>query len=219
MKLKIKLEAVNGNQVKRKLFSALIVILMISNIFILLWSSINVTAADLVVSGTYVVSGTENWDDVTVTGTGKLIVPIGATLNALSITMEPGSIFEATGGSVVLSNSNPGEDVFFRGSCDFFNVTDFSDIILASPDGGNTIGTSQGGDAELNITGSAGITFANSTINATGGDGFDLPASTSNACNAWTYGSNLNGYVAAGGNATIHLNLINLTSPLVVYLC
>ncbi|UCG70650.1 MAG: hypothetical protein JSV09_06445, partial [Thermoplasmata archaeon] len=186
----------------------------------------NVAAADLIVSNTYVVSGTESWDDITVTGIGKLIVPSGATLNALSITMEPGSIFEATGGNVVLSNSNPGEDVFFSGSCDFFNVTDFSDITITGPDGyADTsssgpydayIPTSQGGDGILNITASESIVISNSTINVNGGDGFDMPASTTNKCNTWTDGVDLDGYVAAGGNATILLNLTSSISQLII---
>ena len=80
----------DNRPVRKKLFSTLMVLFMMSNIFvIILWDSQNAVAADLVVSGTHIVSGTENWDDITVTGTGKLVVPAGTILNALSITMNP----------------------------------------------------------------------------------------------------------------------------------
>jgi hypothetical protein len=213
-------------QIKRKTFSVFLTMLMIFNIFVILMSSPNVAAMDLVIVGTYTVAGSENWDDITVTVNSKLIVPSGAILNASNITLQSGSIFEATGGDVILTNSNPSEDVFFSGSCDFFNVTGFSDIAITGPDGyADTsssgpytayIPTSKGGDAVLNIIAARGITIANSTIDVSGGNGFDLPASTTYDLNTWTDGVDLDGYVAAGGNANIFFTLTSMTSQLTI---
>jgi hypothetical protein len=222
-----KQKGVGNNQVNRKLFSIFLMMLMISNIFVLLWVSPNATAADLVVSSTYTVTGSENWDDITVTATGKLIVPSGATLNAMNITLQPGSIFEATGATVLLTNANPGEAASFIGNCAYFNVTNFSNITIMGSDGyadtsnpgpyNAFIPTSKGGDAELNISSSEGLKIIDSIINVTGGNGFDLLQSTSADCNAWANGIDLSGYVAAGGNAILYLDLLNPAASFTIH--
>ncbi|MCK5309979.1 MAG: Ig-like domain-containing protein, partial [Thermoplasmata archaeon] len=56
----------------------------------------------------------------------------------------------------------------------------------------------------------------NSTINLTGGNGFDLPKSAAFSSSAWCSGIILNGYVAAGGNATINLTLTNNDTSLTI---
>lgn len=210
----------------RKELSLIAMLLVVTSIFSLAWLPTSVVAADLVITDTYVVSGSETWDNVTVTGTGRLILPIGADLNAVTITMEPGSILEATGGSITLLNPNAGGNVIFSGTSLYFNVTDSSIISLQGANGyADTsvpgpydahIPTSRGGGAALNITATGGMIIANSTIMIAGGDGFDLPASTADACNAWTNGNPLSGYVAAGGNATMYFNLTSTVSTLIV---
>jgi hypothetical protein len=172
---------------------------------------------DLNIKNIYTVSGNEIWKNITVKGTGKLIVPNGKTLNAWNIYLEMGSIVEITGGSVILNSSIHASDVSFNGTCDYFNMTKDSIVNITGTDGwanssksgpyNSFIPSSSGGKATLNITANKGIIIDNSTINVTGGDGFDLPPSNGSVCSAWTTG-NLGGYVATGGNATTILKTI-----------
>jgi hypothetical protein len=116
--------------------------------------------------------------------------------------------------------------VDFTGTCDFFNVSNGGSISITGSDGyadtsspgpyNAYIPLSQGGDAVLNVTATEGLKIENSTFDLRGGDGFDLPASTNDYCNAWTYGSNLDGHVAAGGNATAYLDLIPAGATMVI---
>ena len=162
--------------------------------------------ADLLISTSYTVSGLETWNNVTVTGTGKLIVPAGATFNVTNIYLQTGSIVEITGGNVNLTSLNPAADVMFNGSCDYFNVTDGGNISLQGSDGYSSISISKGGDVELNITAVLGIIIENSTINLTGGLGYG-PSSP------WTTG-NVDGLVSAGGWVNMTLNLTDLNGIL-----
>ena len=162
--------------------------------------------ADLLISTSYTVSGLETWNNVTVTGTGKLIVPAGATFNVTNIYLQTGSIVEITGGNVYLTSLNPAADVMFNGSCDYFNVTDGGNISLQGSDGYSSISISKGGDVELNITAVLGIIIENSTINLTGGLGYG-PSSP------WTTG-NVDGLVSAGGWVNMTLNLTDLNGIL-----
>jgi hypothetical protein len=174
----------------------------------------------------YVVTGNEEWRDVVILGSGKLIVPAGTTLNASNIYMQSGSIFEAIGGIITISNASHAANVQCNGTCSYFNVTNFSTINIRGSDGyADTsspgpytayIPVSMGGDVEMNIIAMEGMRIESSTINVTGGNGFDLPPSTSSACNAWADGMNLSGNAAAGGNASIHFKLNNNTRPLTI---
>ncbi len=76
----------------------------------------------------YVAFGLENWDDITVLTTGKLVVPTGAMLNAININLQGASIVEVSGGIVNLQNPDYAGDVIFNGTCSYFNVTDFASI-------------------------------------------------------------------------------------------
>ncbi len=166
----------------------------------------------------YVVAGDEEWRDILVIGGGKFVVPAGTTLNVSNIYLQSGSIFEATGGTITIINSSHAVDVHFNGTCAYFNVTNYSIIEMRGGDGyadtsspgpyDTYIPISMGGDSGLNITATQGLQIEDSTITVTGGHGFNLPPSTSDACNAWGDGVDVDGYVAAGGNATLFLNLL-----------
>ena len=181
---------------------------------------------DLVISNTYTVAGLETFSNITVTGTGKLIVPAGATFDVTNIYLQSGSIVEIAGGLVNLSSPNHAANVMFSGTCSYFNVTDGGNITMTGSDGyADTsspgpyvayIPVSKGGDSELNITATEGLQVINSTVNLTGGNGFDLPASTATNCNAWVDSVNLGGYVAAGGNSTIFLNSLSIVFPVII---
>ena len=80
--------------------------------------------ANLVISTPYTVSGLETWNNVTITGTGKLIVPAGTTFNVTNIYLQSGSIVEIKGGMVNLSSLNHAANVMFNGTCNYFNMTD-----------------------------------------------------------------------------------------------
>ncbi len=184
------------------------------------------SGSDLIISTEYIVSGFETFSNVTITGIGKLIVPAGATFDVTNIYLQSGSIVEITGGLVFLSSPNHAANVMLNGTCSYFNVTDGGNITMNGSDGyADTsspgpyvayIPVSKGGDAELNITATEGLQVENSTVNLTGGNGFDLPASTVTSCNAWVDSVNLDGYVAAGGNATIYFNLTENTRTILI---
>ena len=137
--------------------------------------------SDLVISNTYTVVGLETFSNITITGTGKLIVPSGATFDVTNINLQSGSIIEITGGLVFLSSPNHAANVMFSGACNYFNVTDGGNITMTGSDGyADTsspgpyvayIPVSKGGDAELNITATEGLLIDKSTINVTGGEG------------------------------------------------
>lgn len=207
-------------------------ILTLLNVYLLNYIPLQVQGGpgqDLIIGDdetVYIVTGNEEWRDIIILGSGKLIVPTGTTLNASNIYLQSSSIFEATGGVITFSNISNAADVQFNGTCSYFNVTDFSIINMRGSDGyADTsspgpytayIPVSMGGDVELNITAMEGLQIENSTINLTGGNGFDLPPSTSSACNAWADGMNLSGNVAAGGNASIHFNLTDNARTLTI---
>lgn len=203
----------------RKRFSFVMVLLMVSGIFIIGCIPKNVAAVDLIIFGTYTISGTETYGNITVTGTGKLVVSPGATLNVLNITLEPGSIFEVLAGRVLMTNPNPSGDVIFNGTCLNFAVGLNSNISLIGADGyADTsspgpydayIPTSRGGNAVFNITVTGSTVLGYSSLYIAGGQGFDLPASTNSNVNSWTDGLPLGGYEAAGGNASFKFRNTN----------
>ena len=171
-------------------------------------------AEDNVVTGTHVVSLEETWGNITIAGTGRLVVPAGTVLNAVAIVGEPGSVLEVTGGRVVMANPAAGGDVGIRGLFLHINVTGGSSLVLTgAPASADVSGPgphdaqiphSQGGDAVLDVTASGGIRLENCSISLRGGKGFDLPPSDATTTHAWTSGA-LSGWCAAGGNATFSL--------------
>jgi hypothetical protein len=188
-----------------------------------------VSGADLIVGddeSVYIVSGYETWGDVTVLTTGKLIVPSGATLNATNIYTQGTSIVEINAGTVIFYNPTFAGNTRFVGSCSFFNVTNSAEIIMNGSDGyADTTGPgpyhafipiSMGGDAEVNISVSEGLFIDNSTIILVGGNGFNLPASNSTICNAWAKDIDLDGFTAAGGNATFTLYFTSLIKTFIL---
>jgi hypothetical protein len=172
-----------------------------------------ILAQNLTISNVYTVSGSETWGHVVVTTSGKLVVPKGTVLNGTSILLKGNSILEVSGGKVNLTNSKKSGSVSLSGSCKHFNVTKGGIILLKGSNGyadtssngpyKSYISTSMGGSAKIDVIASTGLNLANATIIASGGDGFDLPKSTSAACNAWQKGGTLSGYAASGGNSSI----------------
>ncbi len=211
----------------RKIVATWVSMLLVFSSLVILVNLPTVSGADLVIGddeSVYTVSGYETWEDVAVLAGGKLVVPSGATLDATNIFLQGSSIVEISGGDIILNNPSNSGDVMFNGTCSYFNVTGFAKIQMSGSDGYASgsgpynayIPVSMGGDAELDITATQRLRIENSTINATGGNGFDLPPSTSGSCNAWADSVNIGGYVAAGGNATMHLNLTNTLSALII---
>jgi hypothetical protein len=219
---------VEGKAVKKISAIWLSLLLMFSSVVIIVNFPV-VSGADLIVGddeSVYVVSGYETWDNVIVLTSGKLIVPSGTTLNATNIFLQGTSIAEIINGSVILYNPLNAGDVMFNGTCGYFNVTYTSTIEIRGSDGYADTSSpgpytayksvSMGGNAELNITATQGLRIENSMINVTGGNGFDLLESSETACNTWTNGGSLKGYVAAGGDATMYFNSTNALSQLII---
>ncbi|MCK4757346.1 MAG: hypothetical protein KAS67_02730, partial [Thermoplasmata archaeon] len=154
---------------------------------------------DIVISNSYTVSGLETLNNVTVTGTGKLIVPPGATFNVTNIFLQSGSIVEISGGIVNLSSLDPAADVMVNGICSYFNMTDGGIIYMKGSGGSSSLFSSQGGNTNIDIIATEGMKITDSFFTLAGGNGYG-PASP------WTSG-NLNGYVSAGGSSNITLDL------------
>jgi hypothetical protein len=190
--------------------------------FVIIPNLSSVSGTDLIIGddeSTYIISGDEEWENITVLTNGKLVVPSGTTLNATNIYLQGFSIVEINGGSLNLRNPNPAENVKFNGTCGYLNITNGAVISITGSNGyANTsspgpydtfINVSKGGEALFNVTISIGTTIENAIINITGGQGFDLPSSTNSNVNSWTYGSSLNSFEASGGNASFLLNVTN----------
>ncbi len=216
--------SINLKLAKNKIFSMIVVWIIIFGGFIgfITFSNDNAkadTGQNLTVISTYTVSGSEIWKNITIKGNGKLLVPSGTTLNAWNIFLENGSIVEINSGTITLSTTTHAGNVGINGTCDYFNVTNNSEIIIIGSDGWANITTkgpyisfipmSKGGDAVINISVNKTVIIKDSKINLNGGNGFDLPPSTDTQCNAWTNGKDISGYIASGGNATLNINCIS----------
>jgi len=152
---------------------------------------------DLTVDGPYVVSETEQWQNVLVKSTGSLTVPSGAVLTAVSISFQDGR-FLVTGGRVVVVNPVPGGTSSISGRCSVFNLTRGASVTLVGPSGGSALENSTGGQASVKVD-------ATDSIVVSGGSTIECVAGSARARSApWTT-SPLNGYVSAGGEALISL--------------
>lgn len=207
--------------VQKRLFSIVLICGLIINGFttLVIFTSETVQASsgqDLIINNTYVVSGVEIWNNITVNGTGQLVVPSGTTLYAWNIFLRNGSVMEINGGTLNLNTSRHSGDAIINGSCDYFNITNGATINIKGSDGWadtvNDFGPfteyipiSMGGDAIIDLVINKSMLIDNSIINLDGGDGFDLPPSNNTHCNAWTNGTTLTGYAAAGGDASFNI--------------
>jgi hypothetical protein len=151
----------------------------------------------------YVVSGTETWQGVSVLSSGSLTVPKGATLQAGYIKIS-GAPFEVNGGTVILSNSIDGQDVYIgggpnrQGSVTYFNLTEGARLVLRAPNGNNILDTSQGCDAAINVDVTKTVNINSASIECYGGNGFSNPV-------PWVDHASLIGYYAAGGNGSVRI--------------
>jgi len=172
----------------------------------------------------YKVSGSESWERIEVLGTGTLVLLEGSSLQTRELHLFGESVFEMYGGNFLISNLSHAGVARLVGDCSFFNVTNNSQLIILGSNGyANTsspgpyteyIPVSKGGDALLHINCSENLRFEDSCIELRGGQGFDLPASNGSVCNAWVDGENIHGHAAAGGNASIRLNLFGSSHDL-----
>jgi hypothetical protein len=213
----------------RKIASVWVSILLIFGMIVIFVDLPVVSAVDLIIGDDeyeYFVSGTENWDNITVLGTGKLIVPSGTILNASNIFLQGTSVVEISSATINMKSPVNASDISFNGTCAYFNMTEDSILNMRASDGyadtssfgpyNAYIPVSMGGDAILKIHATQELQIENSIINVTGGNGFDLPPSNTTNCNAWTSGVDIDGYIAAGGNATVSFTLTSMVSSLII---
>ena len=163
----------------------------------------------------YEVAGTETWNDVFLIGEGKLVIPNGSLLDVRSVSLSNNSILEITGGTLTLTHPDPAGTVSMSGNCRYLNITSGSRVMLVGSHGyadtslggpyNDFIQQSMGGSAAMEVAASSSIAIRESTITVYGGNGFDLPPSTADVCNAWTNGDPVSGNVASGGDALIRL--------------
>jgi len=152
---------------------------------------------NLTVNQHYTVSGAETWEVVSVKEGGTLVVPSGATLDVKSILLQGGA-FRATGGTVLVTQTDRGADAVIMGDCTEFNVSSNAQLILRAPDGDVTMDESQGGEAIVQVNASISVSVTGGArIQCIGGNGTstDRP---------WTTAP-LSGYVSAGGRGYISL--------------
>ncbi len=174
------------------------------------------TGPNLVISTTHTVAGFETYNNIIITGTGSLVVPVGATFDATNIVLQADSSVEVNGGNITLTNPVDSGSVAFIGYCSNFEVKNGGVIFMRGSDGAFSQPSSHGGLAEFNVTATNIMEIGNSTIGIYGGDGYDLPPSTNAVSNAWTTGGILSGIVAAGGKAELYAGCQNLANALII---
>ena len=149
------------------------------------------------VTDVYSVQGNETYLRVQVASTGYLIVGKGARLEAQKIQLKDGG-FEVDGGTVVLGNASAGNDVNIKGKASTFILKNGAKLVLRGPNGESTLDLSKGGDAAIVVTVSERVYIDGATIECYSGTGYSNP-------NPWVDHEPLDGYFAAGGNATVSL--------------
>jgi len=152
-----------------------------------------------IILSTYTVSGTEDWNDVRVMGLGKLVVPQGAWLNADNIYLEPGSKFELSGGTVLVTGTQGSDHALFTGRCDSFTVSSGSNLTIAGHDGISDMEHSRGVGAVLDVIAAMEVTITGSGGGLSGGDGTSPTV-------PWSQGD-LGGNTSAGGAVLLSLSV------------
>ena len=158
----------------------------------------------LTVTDIYNVVGNETWLRVTIASTGYLIVGKEARLEAQRIQLKDGG-FEVDGGTVILGNASAGTDVNIKGRASSFILKNGAHLILKAADGDSAIDTSKGGDASIVAQVAQEVLIDGATIECTSGSGFSNP-------NPWVDHLALDGYYAAGGNASVSLGSSGTTT-------
>jgi hypothetical protein len=151
----------------------------------------------LTVNDIYNVEGNETWLRVVVMSTGNLIVGKGARLEAQKIQLKDGA-FEVNGGTVVLGGAEPGNDVNIKGKATYFTLKNGAKLTLNGPAGTNNLDQSKGGDASIVVSVSQEIYINGATIECNSGSGYSNPV-------PWVEQIPLDGYFAAGGNASVEI--------------
>ena len=150
---------------------------------------------DLPVNTEYIVSGVESWRSVTIGPAGVLHVPDGASLATASILMQGGSLL-IEGGELDMQSSDNGTDVFISGVASEFRLTSGSRLSLVASDGNGSLELGQGGDAYIQLAVAKEARLEDSVLLVSGGRGFSNPV-------PWADHVDLDGFIAAGGNATV----------------
>lgn len=175
--------------------------------------------------GNYKVHGHETYRHVTITTTGRMVIPEGTSLNVTGMTLQGQATLIVEGGVLNVQNQSSASHSMIVGTCSYLNLTSGARVTLQGADGhANTVSsgpyysyipTSGGGDAVINLTITSGFTIESSVLNVAGGNGFDLPNSTDSSTSAWRNGGTLTGHVAAGGNAIVSVVRTGASSDLV----
>jgi len=162
----------------------------------------------LVINSNFIISGEEQYDQLTIHKNGKLIITKGSTLQCSDILLNKGSL-EVLGGTIIIKNNCYRGNVGIFGEVDRLIVSSGSLISIKGSDGHNQIGHSNGNDAIIDLRINKEATLENSAICVRGGNGYDL-----SDFNAWSTDP-ISGYASAGGNATINLTF-NTGTPLIL---
>ena len=125
----------------------------------------------LTVSDVTEVSGVETYDTVRVLTTGTLVIPLGASLVATSMTMEGDSRLEMTGGTLLL-RAGPGTGgPSLVATCQHVDLTGGSTIRVEGGDGTAEVDASAGSPALVSISARTHVTVDGSDLEVVGGDG------------------------------------------------
>jgi len=144
----------------------------------------------------YSVTGNETWLRVVVASTGHLYIGPTAKLEAQRIQLKDG-ILEVDGGTVLLGNAPPGNDINIKGKASSL-VLKNAQLVLKGPDGTDNLDQSKGGDASITVSVSQQLLIEDTTIECYSGTGFSKSV-------PWADHVPLDGYYCAGGNASVQL--------------
>ena len=145
----------------------------------------------------YLVSGSVSYDYVICAG--LLTVPEGASLTAFDIQLAATAALEVSGGNLTVLNISGQSRL--SGSCRHLNLTKNANLTVAAAPGIHSIAASNGLESVFDVAVITSCTITNSTLNVTGGNGYDLAV----ADGPWQTGGVLDGRFAAGGNASFTL--------------
>jgi hypothetical protein len=130
-----------------------------------------VGAEDLVVGKQYIVSGTENWDDVVIMSSGTLVVPEDTTIFASSLALEGNSVLQLRGGTLSITNTPTASELIMTGSCRMIRIVSGSTLILNAAGGGKYVYDSMGDDVAVDVLASERIEILDSEVRVQGGAG------------------------------------------------
>ncbi|NIS13526.1 MAG: hypothetical protein GWN39_15790, partial [Thermoplasmata archaeon] len=129
------------------------------------------TGEVLTVTGVTEISGVETYESVRVESGGRLVIPKGASLSAVSMTMEGDSGLEMTGGTLLLRAGPDGEEASLIANCQYVDLTRGSTVLVWGGNGTGDVDSSAGTRAGVSISAKDYITMSDSILEVRGGDG------------------------------------------------